>query len=211
MSSIRRRTGPISDRRTIRDRLARAATLIGEEPRPTPEQARAVLEERARALARVPVQPPPTSLVLDVVTFSLANEDYAIELGYVHKIVPLIELTPVPGAPDFIVGVINLRGEILPIVDLHRLYGMARTGWTGQSWVIVLGGERDEFALLADKIHEVITLRTDQVLDWQGSATGVGRQFVRGVTEGALIVLDGAALLQDDRLFIDQGGDGAGA
>ena len=92
MSSIRRRTGPITDRRTIRERLARAATLIGEEPRPTPEQARAVLEERARALARVPVQPPPTSLVLDVVTFSLANEDYAIELGYVHKIVPLIEL-----------------------------------------------------------------------------------------------------------------------
>ena len=99
MSSIRRRTGPITDRRTIRERLARAATLIGEEPRPTPEQARAVLEERARALARVPVQPPPTSLVLDVVTFSLANEDYAIELGYVHKIVPLIELTPVPGRP----------------------------------------------------------------------------------------------------------------
>ena len=158
---------------------------------------------------RVPVQPPPTSLVLDVVTFSLANEDFAIELGYVHKIVPLIELTPVPGTPDFIVGVINLRGEILPIVDLHRLYGMARTGWTDQSWVIVLGGERNEFALLADKVHEVITLRTDQVLDWQGSATGVGRQFVRGVTEGALIVLDGAALLQDDRLFIDQGGDGA--
>jgi chemotaxis signal transduction protein len=88
---------------------------------------------------------------------------------------------------------------------------MARAGWTDQSWVIVLGGERNEFALLADKVHEVITLRTDQVLDWQGSATGVGRQFVRGVTEGALIVLDGAALLQDDRLFIDQGGDGAGA
>src|SRR5208337_1970334 len=139
---------PITDRRTIRERLARAATSIGEEPRPTPEHARAVLEERARALARVPVQPPPTSLVLDVVTSSLANEDYAIELGYVHKIVPLIELTPVPGAPDFIVGVINLRGEILPIVDLHRLYGMARTGWTDQSWVIVLGGERNEFALL---------------------------------------------------------------
>ena len=168
-----------------------------------------MLEERARALARVPVQPPPTSLVLDVVTFSLANEDYAIELGYVHKIVPLIELTLVPGAPDFFVGLINLRGEILPIVDLHRLYGMARTGWTGQSWVIVLGGERNEFGLLTDKVHEVITLRTDQVLDWQGSATGVGRQFVRGVTEGALIVLDGAAILQDDRLFIDQG-DGAG-
>src|SRR5271157_4551029 len=91
MSSIRRRTGPITDRRTIRERLARAVNLICEE-RSTPDQARAVLEERARALARVPVQPPSTSLALDVVTFSLANEDYAIELGYVHKIVPLIEL-----------------------------------------------------------------------------------------------------------------------
>ena len=52
MSLIRRRTSPITDRRTIRERLARAATLIGEEPRPTPEHARAVLEERARGCAR---------------------------------------------------------------------------------------------------------------------------------------------------------------
>jgi purine-binding chemotaxis protein CheW len=210
MSVVRRRTGPIMDRGTIRERLARAATLIGQEPRPTPEEARAVLEQRARALARVPALPPPAAQVLDVVTFSLANLDYAIELGIVHKIVPLTELTPIPGAPDFFVGVINVRGEILPIVDLHRLYGMARSGWTDQSWAIVLGGERHEFALLADKVHEATTLGTDQVLDWQGSATGVGRQSVRGMTEGALIVLDGAALLEDDRLVIDQV-DGAGA
>jgi purine-binding chemotaxis protein CheW len=210
MSSIRRRTGPITDRGTIRERLARAATLIGEEPHPTPEQARAVLEERARALACVTVKPPHASLVCDVVTFSLAKKDYAIELGYVQKIVPLIELTPLPGAPDFFVGVINLRGEVLPIVDLHGLCGMARSGWTDQSWVIVLGGERYEFALLADKVHEMMTLRTDQMLDWQGPATGIGRQVLRGMTQDGVIVLDGAALLQDDRLVIDQG-DGAGA
>ena len=59
MSLIRRRTGPITDRRTIRERLARAVTLIGEEPRPTPDQARAVLEERARASRASPSSRPP--------------------------------------------------------------------------------------------------------------------------------------------------------
>jgi purine-binding chemotaxis protein CheW len=210
MSPLRCRTGPIPDGPTIRERLARAAAAIGAEPHRTPEQVAALLEERARALARVPVQPPATSDVLAVVTFSLAARVYAIELGYVRKIVPLSELTPVPGTPDVFAGVINLRGEILAVIDLLRLQGLGPGGGTGYSWVIVLGGERNEFGLLADAVGDVLTLRTDHVLELQGSAAGMGRQSLRGVTESGLTVLHGAALLQDDRLVIDQGdGDGS--
>jgi purine-binding chemotaxis protein CheW len=179
--------------------------MVGEEPRPTPEQATAVLEERARALARVPARPPPASEVLEVVTFALADETYAIELAYVRKIVPLIDLTPVPGAPDPFVGVINARGEILAVIDLRRVYAIVGGAGTGHSWVLILGGERNEFGLLADSVLDVMTLRTDAVLELPGSATGIGRQYLRGVTADALIVLDGAVLLRDERLVIDQG------
>jgi purine-binding chemotaxis protein CheW len=195
---------------TIRERLARAAAAIGAVPRPTPEQARTVLEDRARALAQVPAGPPAPSEALEVVTFSLASQDYAIELGSVRKIVPLGELTPVPGAPAAFAGVINVRGELLAVVDLCRLLNMAGSSRTDHAWVIVLGGERNEFGLLADAVGEVRTLPTTEVLAVQAAATGPGQQSLRGVTEDGLIVLDGAVLLKDDRLFVDQG-EGAGA
>jgi purine-binding chemotaxis protein CheW len=195
---------------TIRERLAQAAAAIGVEPRLTPEQASAVLEDRARALAMVPARPPTAGEVLAVVTFSLASQDYALELGSVRKIVPLGELTPVPGAPDAFAGVVNLRGELLAVIDLCRLYGIPGTSRSNHAWVIVLGGQRNEFGLLADAVGEVRTLPTREVFAVQAAATGPDRQSLRGVTEDGLIVLDGAVLLQDDRLIVDQG-DGAGA
>lgn len=209
MNRGRHRSGPTRDWTAIRERLAQAAVMMGDEPNPTPEQAGAVLEERARALARVPARTPTASEVLDVVTFRLADQDHAIELRHVRKIVPLIEMTPVPGAPDLFAGVINLRGEILAVIDLGRLQAAAASRRTNDTHVLVLGGERNELGLLADAVGEAMALRTDDVLEWQGDS-GIDRPWLRGLTKSGLIVLDGAVLLQDDRLFIDQG-DGTGA
>ncbi len=173
--------------------------------RPTAEQARAILEERALALARVPAQPLNAAEAVVVVTFHLEDEAFAIETRHVRRVVPLEDCTPVPGAPDFLVGVINLRGEVLAVIRLGTLFGVADGPRTGAARVIVLGDERDEFGILADAAEEVTTLRINQLLEPPGSLEGVGRSFVRGVTEQALIVLDGEALLGDDRLVIDQG------
>jgi purine-binding chemotaxis protein CheW len=170
----------------------------------SPERARAVLEARARLVARVPVEAPAASVVLEVVTFALANERYAIETHHVREVVRFNEFTPVPGAPDFLVGVFNLRGDILAVFDLRPFFGVARQAVTDLSRLLVLGGERAEFGVLADAAHEVRAVRTDEVLEPPGSVVGVGREYLRGVTRDALLVLDGAALLQDARLFIDQ-------
>jgi chemotaxis signal transduction protein len=70
--------------------------------------------------------------------------------------------------------------------------------------VLVLGTDRAELGLLADAAHEVRRVRADEVLEPPGSVAGPGREYVRGVTSEALVVLDGAVLLQDRRLFIDQ-------
>ncbi|HZW30315.1 MAG TPA: chemotaxis protein CheW [Isosphaeraceae bacterium] len=209
LSLRRRRSTERDDGLSIHERLARVAAAIGAEPRLTPEQARAVLEERARALAQVPAGGPADDEALEVVTFSLASQDYAIELGSVRKIVPLGELTPVPGAPDAFAGVINLRGELLAVIDLRRLLSLSGGSRSDPAWVIVLGGERNEFGLLADAVGEVRTLRTLEVLVVQAAGMGPGQRSLHGVTEDGLIVLDGAVLLQDDRLVVDQG-EGAG-
>jgi purine-binding chemotaxis protein CheW len=147
--------------------------------------------------------------VLDVVTFRLADQDYAIELRHVRKIEPWIEMTTVPGAPEVFAGVINLRGEILAVVDLARLHGAAGGRRAGHTHVLVLGGDRNEFGLLAHAVGEVMALPTVDVLEMPADA-GLDRPCLRGLTRSGMLVLDGDALLRDDRLFIDQG-DGVGA
>ncbi len=202
---------PTSRRRTesinwqaVHTRLARATAATEDILRLAPERARAVMEERARLLARVPVQPALAAEVLEVATFALANERYAIETRYVREVVRFTDFTPVPGAPDFLVGITNLRGEILAVIDLKKFFGIATRGVTDLARVIVLGGERAEFGVLADAAQEVLRLRTDEVLEPPGSLSGIGREYLRGLTQDALIVLDGKVLLQDTRLVIDQ-------
>jgi purine-binding chemotaxis protein CheW len=173
---------------------------------PSPEQAHALLEARAQALARVPVAPPDASAVLTVVTFALGDEPYAIETRYMRRVVRIddVAVTPIPGTPDVLTGVINMEGEILPVFDLARLFGLARGTRTELARILVLGEDRDELGLLADVAHEVRPLRIDAILEPPCSLEGIGRTTLRGVTADALIVLDGAALLRDPRLVIDQ-------
>jgi purine-binding chemotaxis protein CheW len=192
------------DWQRLRERLARLRAASEDSLRVAPERARAVMEERARKLARVPPQPPSAAEALEVVTFALADERYAVETCHVREVARSADLTPVPGAPDFFVGLHNLRGEILAVFDLRRFFGVADAGRTERTRVLVLGGERPEFGALADAVHEVTTLRIDEIHEAPGSVAGAGRDYLRGVTAGGLMVLDGAALLRDGRLYIDQ-------
>jgi purine-binding chemotaxis protein CheW len=198
------------DWQQARERLAQLAAAAEESMRLSGQRAQDVLEKRARELARVPAAAPLASEVLEVVTFNLGDEHYAIETRHVRGVVRLGEWTPVPGAPEFLVGVINLRGEVLALFDLRPLFGMSKGSATEQSRVVVLGGERVEFGLLVDSAHEVRTLRTSEVLTAPGTPAGQGPDHLRGVTRDALIVLDGAVLLQDRHLFIDQDSSLAG-
>jgi purine-binding chemotaxis protein CheW len=204
----------------VRQRLARALAATEESERLTPERKRQVLEERARLLARPtdsPVAAPPAqrepkwsgSPLLEVVVFTLGNEEYALETRHVREVVRLADWTPLPGAPAFLLGVLNLRGDILAVLDLRSFFGIVGRGEpgasaTGAARVLVLGTERAEFGMLADAAREVRAVRADEVLEPPGSLAGAGREYVRGVTKEALVVLDGAVLLQDRRLFIDQ-------
>ena len=189
----------------LRERLMRSTAAIDRETELTPERAQAVLDARARALARVPAATEDASETIEVVTFELARERYAIEARFVRAILKTTELTRIPGLPDFLIGVTNLRGDILAVVDLRRFLGITDRGLTDLARLIVLGADYAEFGILADSVHEVVTVRTDHILPPPATAGGEGGELLRGVTEDAMIVLDAAALLADEHLSIDQG------
>jgi purine-binding chemotaxis protein CheW len=191
----------------VRARLEHIASTARAALEPSPEVARVILEDRARVLARVPTAPADAAAVLTVVTFALGDEHYALETRFVRRVMrdADLSLTPIPGTPEVLVGVINLAGEILAVFDVARFLGLPRTLRTQQTRVLVLGVDRDEFGVLADAAHEVRPLRIDAILAPPGSFEGAGRSNLRGVTAEALVVLDGAALLRDPGLVVDQG------
>src|SRR5207248_2562654 len=165
MKSRRPSTGGEIDWKSVHERLARARTATEEALRLSPERAREVMEQRAHELAKVPARAPDATEVLEVVSFSLANERYAIETRHIREVIRFTDFTPIPGAPEFLVGLLNLRGEILAVFDLRKFFNVIDKGVTDLSRVVVLGGERAEFGVLADTVYEVMTVRTDEVFE----------------------------------------------
>jgi purine-binding chemotaxis protein CheW len=194
------------DWQDISDRLNRAITATTE--RHTPERVQAILQERARAAARVPAPTPLAGALLEVLRFTLAGEEYALETIYIREVLRPREITPLPGTPEFLAGIANLRGQIVAIFDVRRFFNPATPPAAELARVIVLGRERIEFGMLADAVHEVALLPIEQVKEPPGSVSGIAREYLRGVTAEALSVLDGAILLRDPRLYIDMGEDG---
>ena len=164
---------------------------------------REILEARARALARPPAPDAAPGEEITVVKFGLGEETYAIEAGFVREAVKFLDFTPVPGAPDFLIGVMNLHGEILPIVDLKRFFGVAPKGLTDLTRILVLGRDGPEFGVLADAAYEIAGLRIADLNDPVTPVAGIGRKYLKGVTAEALVVIDGAALLGDERLYMN--------
>lgn len=186
-------------------RLAWVAKTLEEVHQLSPERAKQVLDERARKLAQVPPEEPESDEVLEAVTFSLAGERFAVETRYVLEVLRSFDCTVIPGAPEFLSGVTNRRGEVLAVMDLCGFFNLKGNATGDQRpWVIVLGVDRAEFGILAHAVNEVTLLRVDQIHPPPGSVAGIARDYLRGVTSDALIVLDGGVLLADERLVIDQ-------
>src|SRR6516165_1354007 len=110
----------------IRTRLQGLESAGRAVPGSTPEQAQAILDARARALARVPIAALEAAELLQLVTFTVANEMYAVETQFVRRVLRFASehLTPIPGTPEVLLGVINLGGEILAVFDCGRFLGM---------------------------------------------------------------------------------------
>jgi purine-binding chemotaxis protein CheW len=185
--------GPV-DWAEIHSRVEAAGRAVAGETAASPERVRQVLEERARALAR-PAAPPPAGDTLELITFALANEVYAIESRYVVAVFKLIDLSPLPGAEPPVFGMTAWRGELLTILDLRAALGLAVTALNELSRVIVLGEDRPAFGILADAAHELVTLPASEVRE-PSEGVAAKREYLRGVTPDAMLVLEATKLLQ---------------
>lgn len=168
-----------------------------------------ILKARARELARPLAQEKPDEQALDVVEFRLAHERYAVEQRYVREVHPLRELTPLPGVPAFYAGVINVRGQILPVIDIKKFFDLPETGITDLHVAVVVRAKDVDVGILADAVATVRTIGLSDIQPSLPTLTGIRAQYLKGVTPERLVILDVSKILADPKLVIDEEVEGA--
>jgi purine-binding chemotaxis protein CheW len=125
----------------------------------------------------------------ELIAFRIGEQEFCVDIIAVREIRGFAAATPLPHAPNFVVGVINLRGTVLPIVDLAARLGFGPTQPTARSVVIVVRIDRQLVGLLVDAVSDILTVTDDLLQPTPDIASELARTFVRGVMafEGRMI------------------------
>ncbi len=140
-------------------------------------------------------------------TFTLDGEQYAVEVGKVKEVLEFTDLTKVPRTHDFMRGVINLRGSVVPVVDLRLKFDMGKTEQTIDTSIVVMEVGIDSevvvIGTLADSVQEVIGLNDQQIEPAPSIGTAIDNKFIRGIgklEDRFIIILDIDRIFKDEEL-----------
>ena len=125
-----------------------------------------------------------------LVVFELADEFYALDIHRVESIIKMQEITSVPHAPAFVDGVINLRGEVLPVDDLRSRFGLDTQEETKETRIVVVAIDQMKVGMIVDGVSEVLNVNTDEVGPPSPMVTTVDSGLIEGIAK------------EDDRLII---------
>jgi purine-binding chemotaxis protein CheW len=198
------RSGARIDWQEIHRRLESARVALERKTAPTGDEKKKVLKARAKILAIEPETDKWDADRIEVVEFLLAYENYAVESSFVREVYPLKYLAPLPGTPPFVAGIINVRGQIVSVIDLKKFFGLPDKGLTDLNKVIILRDGKTEFGILADDMLNVGHVQPGELQSSLPTLTGVRADYLKGVTAGRLVVLDAAKLLSDPKINICQ-------
>jgi purine-binding chemotaxis protein CheW len=129
--------------------------------------------------------------LLHLVTFQLGREEYGVEIASVQEIIRATDITPVPGAPAHVRGVINLRGKIIPVVDLRCRFALAVVATSESQRIIVVELGEKRLGMLVDSVSQVLKVPAGVVEEMPEEATSVDENFIKGVgkLENRLIII----------------------
>ncbi len=148
-------------------------------------------------------------------TFKLDDEVFALDITKVREVLDFTTITKVPRTPEFMRGVINLRGSVVPVVDLRLKFVMTKTEQTVNTCIIItevtLDGETTVLGALADSVQEVIDLGSDHIEPAPKIGTKLNTEFIKGMgkhNDGFVIILDIDRVFSTDDLASVQPGQG---
>jgi purine-binding chemotaxis protein CheW len=172
----------------------------GDETR-TPESE--ILRARARALAREPHLRDAAEERFEALEFRLGGERYALGSAWVREVYPLKELTELPCTPPFVLGILNIRGQILSVLDLEKFFGLPQSHAERSGKVIVLHGEGLELGIRADAITGVSAIPLREIQPPLPTLSATCADYLMGVTNEQIAILDVGKILSDRRLVVN--------
>jgi len=138
--------------------------------------------------------------------FFLDGQEFAIPIEYVEDIINVQPVTKVPNCPDFVCGITNLRGKVIPIVDVRIRFGKMPQEYNDRTCIIVVENKGMSVGLIVDSVSEVITLDEDDISAPPSLNTNIEARFIMGVGKaetGIKLILDCPTVLDDDILDTD--------
>ncbi|WP_416305753.1 chemotaxis protein CheW [Neptunicella sp. SCSIO 80796] len=139
--------------------------------------------------------------ILQWVTYRLGEETYGINVMQVQEVLRHTEIAPVPGAPDYVLGIINLRGNVVTVIDTRSRFGLPSADVTDNSRIVIIESEQQVVGILVDSVAEVVYLRSSEIASAPNVGTEESAKFIQGVSnrDGELLILvDLNKLLSDD-------------
>jgi len=193
---------------SLHRRLDASRAALQQKLTPGREEQRKILRARARSLAaggKAKATSP--HLPLEIVEFVLGPEHYGIESSHIREIHPLNEFTPLPCTPSFVLGLVNVRGQILSIINIKKLFDLPEKGLTNLNKVIIVHANHMELGILADAILGVRHIAREELQPALPTQTGIREEYLKGITKDPLVVLDVERILSDEKILVN---DGAG-
>jgi len=125
------------------------------------------------------------------VTFKLESETYGVNVMQVQEVLRVSEIAPVPGAPDYVIGIINLRGNVVTVVDTRRRFGLMSKELDDLSRIVIIETEAQVVGILVDSVAEVIEIPASEIETAPNVGTEESSKFILGVTsrDGELLIL----------------------
>ena len=137
-------------------------------------------------------------------TFHLDDEVLALEVSKVREVLDLCPVTRVPKTPEHLIGVVNLRGTIIPVIDLRLRFGLSRTEATEDARIVILEVSRDgadaEVGIMTDSVHDVVGISDDQVNPPQDTGDHWRTEYINGIGkygEDFILLLDIQRVITD--------------
>jgi purine-binding chemotaxis protein CheW len=139
--------------------------------------------------------------VIQLVTFRLKDETYGINVMQVQEVLRVTEIAPVPGAPGYVLGIINLRGNVVTVIDTRTRFGLPTTELDDSSRIVIIESEQQVVGILVDSVAEVVELRQSEIDSAPNIGNDESSRYIQGVAsrdKDLLIVVDLNKLLSDE-------------
>src|SRR5690606_18136230 len=129
--------------------------------------------------------------VLQWVTFRLDDETYGINVMQVQEVLRYSEIAPVPGAPDYVLGIINLRGNVVTVIDTRQRFGLTSTDVTDNTRIVIIEADKQVVGIMVDSVAEVVYLRQSEIETAPNVGNEEAAKFIQGVCNknGELLIL----------------------